>query len=138
MLYRFLFSLICFLQLFTPAVAQQRQRDDSVQNESELTYQPPLVPIELSVNSKGKAAIKLAPKCVTPLGTFGAGEGISAVSKTTTLTSSFELQAKNAFLVSGPMGNFACGLKASLRSTSNMIGVTQTRSLLIPMSATVL
>ena len=72
--------MICLLLLFSPTVAQQNQRNGSTKTEAELTYQPPLVPIELSVNSNGEAAIKLAPKCVTPLGTFGAGKGVSAVS----------------------------------------------------------
>ena len=81
MLCRFLFSAFCLLLLLAPAIAQQNQREDSTETETELTYQPPLVPIELSVNSEGEAAIKLAPKCVTPLGTFGVGKGVSAVSK---------------------------------------------------------
>ena len=77
---KILFSGFCLLLLLGATVAQQNQRNGSTKTEAELTYQPPLVPIELSVNSNGEAAIKLAPKCVTPLGTFGAGKGVSAVS----------------------------------------------------------
>ena len=54
----------------TTAVAQDR---------TELTYRPPLIPLELAIDSSGTPSVKFSPEVATPLGTFGVGHGSSSI-----------------------------------------------------------
>ena len=48
--------------------------------EAEVGYQPPLVPVKISVNTNGDIKVKLSGSYATPVGTFFVGGGVTVAS----------------------------------------------------------
>lgn len=54
-----------------------------IQPNASATYQPPLIPVTISIDSNGKLSVRAAASCVTPIGTFGVGGGVKETTPST-------------------------------------------------------
>ncbi len=86
------------------AVAQEKAESQKTLRTTELTYKPPILPIELAINSRGEPSIKFSPECSTPIGTFGIGGGVAAVNNDGNTYLIFRAAKKEAVYCVGTQG----------------------------------